>query len=297
MRGAGAAGEGSGAARGTARNLPAGATIGDYAVIGDCRTAALVSRWGEIGWWCAPHFSSPSVFGSLLDDERGGRFLISPAEPSESRRRYRDGSNILETTFTTTSGSFRLIDSMPLPCGSADLRPMREILRCLVGLDGEVRLRIEVSPRPDYSRTSAKLHRRGKDLWAWSWGSHLLLLHSDAELTASGSSLSGEIVLKSGRCHWLSLSYEQGEIGVIPGLGPVADKRLAETDAWWRQWSHRAHYEGPHRDAVVRSALALKLLCSAQSGAVVAAASTSLPSGREPTVTGTIATAGCGMRP
>ena len=289
--------EGSDAARGSARLLSAGATIGDYAVIGDCRTAALVSRSGEIGWWCAPHFSSPSIFGSLLDVERGGRFLVSAAGPSESRRRYRDGSNILETTFTTAAGSFRLIDSMPLPCGSAELRPMREILRGLVGLDGEAHVRIEVSPRPDYARTAARLHQRGSNLWAWSWGSNLLLLHSDVELTADGSSLSGEIVLKAGQRRWLSLSYEQGEVGVVPGLGRVADERLTETDAWWRQWSHRARYEGPHRDAVVRSVLALKLLCCAQSGAVIAAASASLPSGRAQTVTGTIATAGCGMRP
>jgi GH15 family glucan-1,4-alpha-glucosidase len=269
--------EGSDDARGSARLPSVGATIGDYAVIGDCRTAALVSRSGEIGWWCAPHFSSPSIFGSLLDVERGGRFQVSAAEPSESRRRYRDGSNILETTFTTPTGSFRLIDSMPLPCGSAELRPMREILRGLVGLDGEVHVRIEVSPRPDYARTVARLHQRGRNLWAWSWGSNLLMLHSDVELAADGSSLSGEMVLKAGQSRWLSLSYEQGEVGVVPGLGRVAEKRLTETDAWWRQWSHRARYEGPHRDAVVRSALALKLLCSAQSGAVVAAATTSVP--------------------
>lgn len=153
-----------GAAHGTAPTFPVGTTIGDYAVIGDCRTTALVSRSGEIAWWCAPHFSSPSIFGSLLDAERGGRFLISAAEPSETHRRYRPGSNVLETTFRTASGSFRLIDSMPLPCVSAELRPMREILRCLEGLDDEVRVRIELSPRPDYSRTFAKLHRRVRGL-------------------------------------------------------------------------------------------------------------------------------------
>ncbi len=253
------------------------AAIGDYAVIGDCRTAALVSRSGEIAWWCAPHFSSPSIFGSLLDVDLGGRFLITAVGPATVRRQYRPGSNVLETTFTTDTGSFRLIDLMPLPCGPAELQPMREILRGLAGLDGAVRVRIELSPRPDYARETAHLHRRGRNLWAWSWGGHLLLIHSDAELTADDSSLSGEIVLKAGESRWLSLSYERNEIGVVPGLGGSAEQRLAETDAWWRQWSQRARYDGPHREAVVRSALALKLLCSAQSGTVIAAPTTSLP--------------------
>lgn len=97
-----------------------GAAISDYALIGDCRTAALISRDGSVDWLCLPHFSSPSLFGTLLDQQRGGRFRIAPSTPARRMRRYLPGTNVLETTFRTRDGVVRLVDVMPLPTG-ADL--------------------------------------------------------------------------------------------------------------------------------------------------------------------------------
>src|ERR671933_298390 len=101
--------------------------IGDYAIVGDCRTAALVSRDGSLDWLCLPHFSGPSVFAALLDRERGGAFSISPAQPFRTRRRYVGLSAVLETTFKTSGGAARVVDLMPIIDGNA-LAPMREVL-------------------------------------------------------------------------------------------------------------------------------------------------------------------------
>jgi GH15 family glucan-1,4-alpha-glucosidase len=135
--------------------------IGDYAIIGDCRTAALVSRDGSIDWLCLPHFSGPSVFAALLDQERGGRFRIRPAAPFRSTRRYLDATGVLETTFETASGSARLRDLMPVVGNSSALQPLREVLRIVQGIEGEVTLEARWDPRPRYSRADAKLRSRG----------------------------------------------------------------------------------------------------------------------------------------
>ncbi|MGH8243989.1 MAG: glycoside hydrolase family 15 protein [Steroidobacteraceae bacterium] len=264
------------AATAAARALPSQAPIADFALIGDCRSAALISRDGGLVWLCLPRFESPAVFGALLD-ERGGDFTIAPAPPASASRRYRAGSNVLETTFETADGVVRLTDCMPIPCERNELRPMREVLRCVEGIAGEVRLRIRVEPRPDYGRADARLERRGRRLWLWTWRSNALHLHADADLEPDGLALRAEVPMRAGEHLWFSLCYEQDSVAVIPPLGASAARRLADTDRWWRKWAGRARYAGPYRDAVERSALALKLLCSAQSAAVVAAPTTSLP--------------------
>jgi GH15 family glucan-1,4-alpha-glucosidase len=263
--------------RGEARERVTDARIGDYALIGDCRTAALVSRAGELAWLCLPHFSSPSVFGSLLDTEAGGRWLIAPVGLNSSSRSYREGTNVLETTFSTQNGAVTLTDSMPVPCESRDLRPMREVLRRIRGVSGEVRLQVVIDPRPEYGCQAARLERRRADLWAWTWGSNILLLQTTLALTSQGTVISGEVVVRGGECFWCSLSYAQSDIAVIPGLDAAAQQRLDATARWWEAWSSRARYDGPHRAAIVRSALTLKLMNSAQSAAIVAAPTTSLP--------------------
>jgi GH15 family glucan-1,4-alpha-glucosidase len=110
--------------------------IGAYAIIGDCRTAALVSSAGSIDWLCLPYFSGPSVFAALLDRERGGRFSITPAGEFTASRRYLQGTAVLVTTFETVSGSARLIDLMPVVETAGTLRPMREVLRIVEGVEG-----------------------------------------------------------------------------------------------------------------------------------------------------------------
>ena len=252
------------------------APIADFALIGDCRAAALVSRDGRVAWLCLPRFESPSVFGALLD-AHGGDWAISPAAPARSSRRYRPGSNVLETTFGTADGAIRVTDCMPIPCAPDELRPMREILRCVEGVEGDMRVRVRIEVRPDYGRKAARLERRGRRLWTLTWGSAALLIHADADLEPQAGALRGELVVRAGERLWFSLCYEEDNVAVIPALGEFAARRLADTDRWWRRWAARARYAGPYREAVERSALVLKLLCSAQSAAVVAAPTTSLP--------------------
>jgi len=250
--------------------------IGDYAVMGDCRSAALVSRDGSIDWLCLPLFSSASLFGAVLDEDRGGQFGIRPAVPATSTRRYLPGTNVLETTWRANTGCVRLTDAMTLPT-ETQLQPANEILRLIEGIDGEVPMRVEIDLRPDYGLANARLEARGRQGWAWTWGNQWLHLRTDLPMYENEGRLCADTTLTAGRRYWLSLTYSQHQIGVILGLGAHAQRRLDDTARWWMQWSARARYDGPYRDAVVRSALTLKLLTHALSGAIVAAPSASLP--------------------
>jgi GH15 family glucan-1,4-alpha-glucosidase len=255
--------------------------IEDYALIGDCRGAALVSGDGSIDWLCLPRLDSASLFGALLDP-RAGRLLVRPIGPFESRRRYRPGTNVLETTFRTPTGAVTLRDAMPVRSEQERRRrptPEQELLREVEGLDGEVELEVRYEPRPDYGRRAPRLEQRGRlGLWCAA-GRGALVLTSDLalELSSDGRSAGGRARVRGGQRAYLSLCYAEDAPAVVPPLGPAARERMARTADWWAGWSARCAYRGPHRDAVLRSALALKLLAFAPSGAVVAAATTSLP--------------------
>jgi GH15 family glucan-1,4-alpha-glucosidase len=253
--------------------------IGDYAIIGDCRTAALVSRDGSVDWLCLPHFSGPSVFAALLDRERGGCFSIRPVQPFRSTRRYVGGTAVLETTFETASGIVRLLDLMPILDSAGALTPMRELLRAVEGLEGEVELDVLFGPRPNYARAPPRIRARGKLGWACTWSDELFLLRTvdPLQLALDGATVRGRIRVKANQKTYLSLCYAKADIGVIAPLGNLAEERVRSTIKWWTDWSSRCAYDGPHRDAVLRSAVTLKLMTFALSGAVVAAPTTSLP--------------------
>ena len=258
---------------------PAEPEIHDYAIIGDCRTAALVSREGSIDWLCLPHFSGPSVFAALLDPARGGHFSIRPDEPFRARRRYVGATAVLETTFETPKGLARVLDLMPVAENAAAIHPTREFLRVIEGLEGEVALDVQFAPRPNYARAPPRFRSRGALGWACAWSDELFLLHADMplELAPDGSAVVGRIRIRTGEKAGLSLCYAKADIGVVEPLGGLAEERVRATLAWWEGWSGRCGYDGPHRDAVVRSAVTLKLMTFALSGAVVAAPTTSLP--------------------
>jgi GH15 family glucan-1,4-alpha-glucosidase len=135
--------------------------IEDYGFIGDCRTAALVSRAGSIDWLCLPNFDSPSVFARLLDPISGGSFSIQPSEPFTSTRRYIEGTCVLETTFSVERGQVRALDLMPVLDDSHALRPMREVLRVIACMGGEVGVSVSIDPRPGYGTARPQL--RGDD--------------------------------------------------------------------------------------------------------------------------------------
>jgi GH15 family glucan-1,4-alpha-glucosidase len=256
--------------------------ISDYAIIGDCRSAALVSRDGSLDWLCWPRFDSPSLFGALLDQAKGGRFAVRPVQPFSAERRYVPDTNILETTFRTSSGTLRLTDLMPV-CSEADKRrelwPQHQILRAVECPAGEVEVELVCDPRPDYARTTPRLRDRGALGIHYEHRDTVLVLRSDLPLalSADGGGVRGRAVLRAGERRHVSLVFSQGEPAVIPPLGAPAERKIRMSAEWWQQWARRCTYAGPHRAAVVRSALTLKLMAYAPSGAVVAAPTTSLP--------------------
>jgi GH15 family glucan-1,4-alpha-glucosidase len=256
--------------------------IGDYAVIGDCRSAALVSLDGSIDWLCLPRFDSPSVFAAILDQRSGGHFLTRPAGRSTITRRYVRETNVLETTFTTESGVVRLTDVMPVDTEQAKARelwPEHEILRRVECVEGRADVEVVFTPRFDYGRTPARIDSRRPGLFYCEHGARALALSTDIQLVrAKGDhELVGTERLSEGSRRYLSMTYAHGMPAVLAALGPAADRRIERSIRWWTEWVGGCRYSGPYRSAVVRSALVLKLLSYSPSGAIVAAPTTSLP--------------------
>lgn len=255
--------------------------IGDYALVGDCRTAALVGRDGSIDWLCLPNFSSPSVFAAVLDPGRGGRFGIRPAIEHRVERNYLDGTNVLQTRFIFAGGELRLTDAMTFPVDHerVGLLAQRELLRRVEAVGADVPLQIVFEPRPDYGSAPARLVSRGAMGWVCGWRDQLLLLRSEVPLAVNqeGRGLHAQMVLPAGQQRWLSLAHVCGDAAVVMPLREAACARLDAVARWWRQWVARCTYRGPYEEAVRRSVLTLKLLTFSLSGAVVAAPSCSLP--------------------
>lgn len=251
------------------------APIEQYAAIGDGRTVALVAADGAIDWWCLPDIDSAAVCWSLLDADGGGRFTVQPTVSCTVRRRYLPDTNVLETTFTTATGVVRVTDALLL--GQPGLAPLRELYRRVDGVSGRVPVRWLLAPRFDFGRTPTRLVRRAGVLVAEGHGQALALCTwgaGDAELTHDD--ISGQFFVEAGESAGLLLAYARAEPLVLPPRGEVED-RLLRTCRTWREWAESRSYDGPWRDAVIRSALALKLLVYAPSGALAAAATTALP--------------------
>jgi GH15 family glucan-1,4-alpha-glucosidase len=256
--------------------------IGDYALIGDGRSAALVSRDGSLDWLCWPRFDSSSIFAALLDTGHGGRFQVRPTGTFRSERRYLPDTNVLETVFHTSSGTVALRDLMPVASEEdkrAALTPEHEVLREIEGRAGQVEVEVVYTPRPDYGRKRPELTSRGLfGLWCEVPGGTLVLRDDlPLQLTADGLGAYGAATIAAGERRHLSLVYSTDAPGVIPLLGDAARDRIERSIRWWRDWANLGTYDGPYRDAVMRSALVLKLMTYAPSGAVVAAPTTSLP--------------------
>jgi GH15 family glucan-1,4-alpha-glucosidase len=251
------------------------APIEEYAAIGDGRTCALVARDGSIDWLCLPNLDSPGVFAAILDAQRGGCLELQPEIAFDASRRYLPRTNVLETTFTTADGTVRVIDALTLPEGG--LPPMREIVRLVEGLSGSVPMRWRCAPRFRYGSAQPRCE----------WRHHVPVASCGAEAIAVSSwdagmpawvdgSVRARFDIAAGGRALIALAASYAEPVVLPGRQPIL-QRLARTIAFWETWSGRLVYDGPWAASVVRSALVLKLLIFAPSGASVAAPTTSLP--------------------
>jgi GH15 family glucan-1,4-alpha-glucosidase len=249
--------------------------IREYAAIGDGRTVALVGSDGAIDWLPLPSIDSPSVFGRLLDGERGGAFDLSPDGPFEVSRRYLPGTGVLETAFSTADGTVRVTDAMTVPSGG--LAPFRELARKVEGLAGRVPMRWRVRPGFGYGQSETRIARRGGIPIAQSRdGAMAVVSFGAGEPDLSPDAISGRFEVASDQQAVLSISFAAQEPLVFAGRDEI-DRRITDTVTAWKDWSGDLAAGGPWKGAVERSALTLKLLFSAPSGAVAAAATTSLP--------------------
>ena len=255
--------------------------IQDYAAIGNGRSVALVSRPGSIDWLCWPRFDSPSLFGRLLDMKLGGNWSISPTEPATIERRYINSTNVLHTRFQTAKGTIALVDFMPAASEKQKqqlLWPEHELVRKVECEQGEVEIEVHFNPRPDYGRTEIPIRDAGALGFRIETRSCLITLQSDISLApAKAGGISARFKLAAGKTLWFSLAGSWEGPAVLPALCEPLAEKLSLTVDWWQAWAAQATYSGPYRDQVVRSALALKLMIYAPSGAIIAAPTTSLP--------------------
>jgi len=242
----------------------------DYGLIGDLQAAALVGRNGAIDWLCLPRFDSASCFSALLGEERHGRWLLAPAGGVRATsRRYRPGTLVLETEFEGSEGAVRVIDFMPRR-GNGPPR----VMRIVEGVRGRVPMRMELSLRPDYGSTRPWVERASDGAVATA-GPDEFRVSTPLPLDVEDGTISADFLVVEGARERMTLtwhlSYEEA-----PAVED-ADSALARTEAWWREWSGRCQYEGPYREQVLTSLIALKAMTSETTGAVIAAPTTSLP--------------------
>ncbi|OIJ94147.1 glycoside hydrolase family 15 protein [Streptomyces colonosanans] len=255
--------------------------IGDHALLSDCRSAALVTSGGSVDWLCLPRFDSPAIFARLLDED-AGYWSVRPTGPVDISRRYIEDTLVLETTFRTIEGTAVLRDALALgrrerghALGTAS---PGMLLRQITCTEGWVNIEIAYAPRPEFGLVHPLLSAVRGGLAAYG-GAHFLLLSSPVDLQVSGSTAHGRIPLSAG--HRLEFALHVGpawEGESVSWRARRIRRRMSDTIEGWRSWSklHRG-YVGPWQDEVGHSGRVLRALTFAPTGAIVAAATTSLP--------------------
>jgi len=245
-------------------------SIGDYAIIGDCRSAALVERGGSIDWLCWPRFDSGACFAALLGEPKNGRWRIAPkAHPRRIERRYRGDSLILETLFVTKTGTARLLDFMPP--GTVD----GSLVRIVEGVSGHVDFGGELVIRFDYGITIPWLRRLDSKTHTAVAGENLLTLRTPVESHGENMHSVSSFKVKKGERVPFVMSYTQSHRAI--GQVVDADIALEETEKYWAEWAAKCRITGKWRGLIMRSLLTLKSLSYAPTGGIVAAVTTSLP--------------------
>ena len=259
-------------------SVPAAAAqlpLRDYGLIADGLTCALIGSEGGIGWLCLPRFDSGSVFAPLLDPSRAGHCIWAPKGAGPGAQRYLEGTNVLVTELGPPGARVRLTDWMParfdglttVGCGDG------AVCRLAEALDGEVALELSCLPRPDYGRDAVAWRPSAAGAWQAPAATPLWAAAS-FPLQCEGGELRAEAKLRGGEAAWFVFGWGEAPAALNTDWLRAS---LAATTAGWQRWSAQAHYRGPYRQAVVRSALALKALIYAPTGAIVAAPTTSLP--------------------
>jgi GH15 family glucan-1,4-alpha-glucosidase len=252
--------------------------IENYGIIGNMRTVALVGMNGSIDWYCSPNFDSPSVFGAILDDERGGRFKIAPvAEQLKSRQFYWPSTNILVTRFLHEDGIAELEDFMPvgLPPESKWYHHLYRRIRCV---RGTVKVRMVCKPAFDYGRESHEVTLHGSGATFRSAKHWLHLCCGESLRREEDGSVVAEFEMEEGKSHVFTVSDDQTDSGALcPASEKEGEELFQHTVQFWHRWLARGTYRGRWRERVERSALVLKLLTFEPTGAIIAAPTTSLP--------------------
>ncbi len=243
--------------------------IEDYGLVGDTHTAALIGQDGSVDWLCFPRFDSGACFAALLGDERHGRWLLAPAgRVRRISRRYRPGTLVLETDFETEDGTVRIVDCMP------PRQKHPNLVRVVEGLAGRVPMRMQLVVRFEYGSIVPWVSHRGRLLSAVA-GPDALTLRSPVEIRGEDLTTVAEFAVGASDSVPFVLTWHASYTRAPRAIAP--HRTVAETEAWWREWSSRCSYEGEWRDAVERSLIVLKALTYAPTGGIVAAATTSLP--------------------
>jgi GH15 family glucan-1,4-alpha-glucosidase len=246
-----------------------GSPIEDYSMIGDCETAALVSKEGSIDWLCWPSFPGPASFAALLGTRDHGFWQIAPKGKVKAiRREYEGHTLIVQTTFETREGEVCLIDFMP------PRERHSHVVRMVRGIRGRVAMQMDLAIRFDYGRTIPWVTGTDDGMRAIA-GSDMITLRTKAKLRGEGMTTRSEFTVRQGETISFTLTNSSSLEKAPPELS--VEKALAETQRFWSQWSRRNAYQGPYQEAVERSLITLKAMTYRPSGGIVAAVTTSLP--------------------
>ena len=246
-----------------------GSLIEDYCMIGDCETAALVSREGSIDWLCWPNFSSGACFAALLGTREHGFWQIAPVgEVKAIRRQYEAHTLVVETTFETKEGAVCVIDFMP------PRKKHSHVVRIVRGVWGRVPMQMDLAIRFDYGRTIPWVTSTDHELRAIA-GDDMVTLRTKVRLRGEGMTTRGNFTVRKGETVSFTLTNSPS-LDKAPAE-PQAEKALTGTQRFWKQWSRKNKYRGPYAEAVERSLITLKAMTYKPAGGIVAAVTTSLP--------------------
>ncbi len=243
--------------------------IEDYALIGDCETAALVSRHGSIDWLCWPHFASPACFATLLGSSENGHWFLAPKQSARTSRRYVDHTLVLETTFQTRQGRALLLDFMPVRNSHSS------IVRIVRGIHGQVAFAMHLLLRFEYGRTAPWITRMDDGALRAIAGPDMAILHSPAPLRDENHNIRSEFTVSEGESVAFVLTFAPSYGHAPKPVDP--EHSLSNTVHFWNKWTERARPESEFTEAVERSLITLKALTYRPTGGIVAAPTTSLP--------------------